>query len=212
MNPRLRCIGIAVLISVGIGCSSDTSRPEAPTAERRFLPVSWRKTVVLEGALDSDLFSPGLMVARDSTIYVYDYGDQAVKAFALDGTLRWRFGRDGRGPGEFANPLDMQLDREGKLWIADPSTSRVTVVSSAGRLVRTAQTELPIERVLPLDPEGFLGFAFAGEKPRFDRFDSLGKTLGQVRHPAWLDTVPSLVSEMRVAVTRSRSRTHRTRG
>ena len=85
------------------------------------------------------------------------------------------------------------------MWIADPATSRVTVVSAGGRLIRTVQTEMSIERLLPLDGGRFLGFAFAGEKPRFDRFDSLGRVQARVRHPAWMDTVPSLVSELRVA-------------
>lgn len=188
MSVRAWWVGAAVLVSLGMA-----------QVERRFLPVEWRKTVVLEGTLDSELLRPELMAARDSTIYVYDYGDQAVKAFALDGMLRWRFGRDGRGPGEFVNPTDLQLDREGRLWIADPATSRVTVVSAGGRLIRTVQTEMSIERLLPLDGGRFLGFAFAGEKPRFDRFDSLGRVQARVRHPAWMDTVPSLVSELRVA-------------
>lgn len=185
---------VILLISTG-----DVAATQSMPSARRFIAVEWKKTVVVEGALDSELLNPGLMVARDSTIYVYDYGDHAVKAFAVDGSLKWRFGRDGRGPGEFGNPTDLQLDRSGMLWLADPATSRVTVIAGNGRLVRTVQARASVERILPLSAGRFLTYAFTGEKPSLERWDSLGRAVGSVRHPPWLDTVPSLVSELRIA-------------
>ena len=171
------------------------------TGARRFLPIEWKKVVVLEGALDSDLLRPALMVARDSTVYLYDYGDRAVKAFGMDGRLRWRFGREGSGPGEFQNPTHLQLDQSGLLWLADPAASRVTVISGTGRLVRTVSTAIMTESVLPLGAGRFVGTAFVGDRPRFERFDSLGRAQGRIKHPTWMDTVPSLVSELRVTAT-----------
>lgn len=187
-------VGLFVLFATNAGSVSERT----VQTERRFLTVDWTKTVVVKGELDSELLRPELMVARDSTFYVYDYGDQSVKAFSERGLLLWRFGRGGRGPGEFVNPTDLQVDGEGRVWLCDPATSRITVVSTSGRLVRTIQTETPIERLVSLGEGRFLGFVHSGPKPKFTRYDSLGGILGSVPHPSWMDTIPSLVSELRM--------------
>jgi hypothetical protein len=203
------CAVASLVVLCGIAATGDGRAPMpqrsasafAPPGVRTFLRASWKKTVVVEGALDSELLRPELIAAHGDAIYVYDYGDYSLKAFSEDGRLLWIFGRDGKGPGEFVNPTDLRVDRGGAVWLADPANSRVTVVSAAGRLVRTIQTESAIERIVPLAAGAFVGFAYAGDMPRFTRFDSLGRTIAQLGHPKWMDSVPSLVSELRVAAS-----------
>lgn len=201
MKTVLMVVGCALVAAAGAGDANGDLRIPPEAAERRFLDVSWRRTVVVEGALDSDLLRPELMVARDSTVFVYDYGDHSVKAFGNTGALIWTFGREGRGPGEFVNPTDLKLHQDGTIWIVDPALSRITVVSGRGRLIRTLQTVSAIERIIPQDGGGFLGFGFDAEVPRFDRHDSSGRVLARLKHPSWLDTVPSLVSELRAVAS-----------
>lgn len=169
--------------------------------ERRIVAIKWTKEPVVQGQLDSELLRPELLAARDSVVIVYDYGDNAVKAFGAGGVVLWRFGRAGRGPGEFVNPTDLQVDQDGLVWLTDPPVSRVTILNAQGRLLRSIQMATAVERVLPLSDGKFLGFAHAGGKPSFTRFNASGKVEGVVRHPAWLDTVPSLVSELRMTAS-----------
>ena len=78
---------------------------------------------------DETLANPYWLAADDSTIYVFDLADATLKAFAYDGRVRWRFGRAGKGPGEFVSATDVQLDTQGHIWIADGGTLRLTRVS-----------------------------------------------------------------------------------
>ncbi|MBA4072812.1 MAG: hypothetical protein C0497_13390 [Gemmatimonas sp.] len=142
---------------------------------------------------------PELIVGRGPVLYVFDYGDHALKAFSVDGRLLWRFGRKGSGPGEFVNPTDLKIDGRDAVWLADPANSRVTIVDGHGRLVRTMPTTVAVEHLLPLATGEFLGFGYSGDKPAFSRYDSLGHSAQPIGYPVWMDTVPSLVSELRVA-------------
>jgi|SRR5690554_2290986 hypothetical protein len=63
---------------------------------------------------------PRTLATRGGTLYVFDHGDARLKAFDRAGGLRWRFGRHGEGPGEFANPLDVEVGPEGRLVEAEP--------------------------------------------------------------------------------------------
>lgn len=90
------------------------------------------------------LFRPRLLAADGRGVYAYDYHDHSLKAFGPDGALRWRFGRQGGGPGEFMMPFDMEVGADATLWILDPAGRRVTLVSTGGTFLR----------VVPLDAEG----------------------------------------------------------
>ncbi|MGH9892110.1 MAG: 6-bladed beta-propeller, partial [bacterium] len=87
-------------------------------------------------ARDTLLLRPRLIAARDSAVYVYDYGDAAVKVFDKQAQLKWRFGQRGRGPGEFANPFDIEVGRDGRVWLLDVGAGRITSVSPSGALDR----------------------------------------------------------------------------
>ena len=59
MSVRAWWVGAAVLVSLGMA-----------QVERRFLPVEWRKTVVLEGTLDSGAMDAGR--GSSSTLPTYN--------------------------------------------------------------------------------------------------------------------------------------------
>ena len=65
---------------------------------------------------------------------VSDWADFAVQAFSPRGEPLWRFGRQGRGPGEFLQFMHMEYDGD-KLLVLDNKNRRLTVLSADGRLV-----------------------------------------------------------------------------
>lgn len=171
-------------------------------ARRTFLRAEWRTRVLVGSTLDSDLLNPDLLETRGTTYYLYDYGDHRVKAFNSDGTLRWQFGRDGRGPNEFVNPTDLKVDANGFVWLVDPQNARVTIVAPDGRSARSFPTESLAERLMPLGDLTCLIFGFSQDSHDIVRVDSLGRRLARLAKPAWMDSAPSLVSELRVSVRR----------
>ena len=87
------------------------------------------------GVEDTLLLRPRLLAARGGKLAAYDYYDARVKAFdAAGGDLRWTFGRQGKGPGEFGNATDIQIGPGGDVWILDSVTARITRIAPEGEL------------------------------------------------------------------------------
>ena len=56
-----------------------------------------------------------------------------------------------------------------------------------------------LERVVPLRSGAFFGVSYSRDKPVFAYFDSAGRERRKIAHPSWLDSIPTLVSELRLA-------------
>lgn len=76
-------------------------------------------------------------LGADATIYVLDCQSSEVRLFNIRGRHIRSVGREGAGPGEFRGPFAMAFDPEGRLWIADESGRRYTVLSRDGDFVAT---------------------------------------------------------------------------
>ncbi|MGH8223172.1 MAG: hypothetical protein ACREQZ_09380 [Woeseiaceae bacterium] len=98
---------------------------------------------------DTILLRPRLIAAHDGWVFAYDYGDQRVKALDPGGRLRWSFGRRGQGPGEFANPFDIEVGADGRLWVLDAGTARITVLTPSGTFAREFRLDRVIRSLVP---------------------------------------------------------------
>jgi sugar lactone lactonase YvrE len=91
----------------------------------------------------ADLNRPnGLAVGSDGTLYVADSNHNRVLAFTPQGKLKWGVGRIRKGPGDksvsvFELPRGVAVTPGGRVLVADPFGFDVSVLSPAGRLVRT---------------------------------------------------------------------------
>jgi hypothetical protein len=72
----------------------------------------------------------------DSTVYVLDYMNNEVGVFDLGGRLLRRFGREGKGPGEFVGPTGLMVTAS-EVRVFDPTQQRVVVFGHDGQPVRT---------------------------------------------------------------------------
>jgi hypothetical protein len=79
---------------------------------------------------------------RASRIYVLDRQSKDVRVFAPTGEYVRTLGREGRGPGEFSNPIGLAWDRNDRLWIADTRNARYTVFDTAGNYVESHRREI----------------------------------------------------------------------
>ena len=114
-------------------------------------PVRWDTLYSIGGeAEDTTLLRARLIAARDGNLYAYDFSDDRLKAFDDRGRLRWTFGRQGGGPGEFGNPTDLGVAPNGDVWITDAGAARTTVLTSDGALRRHIPFDgRPIMRTIP---------------------------------------------------------------
>ncbi len=82
-----------------------------------------------------------LAVRDDGTLLVANSGSAEVLAFGADGTLRWRFGRKGAGPGEFQRALSVAAIGD-TAFAYEFGIGRLTVIGPDGALLRTLQLDL----------------------------------------------------------------------
>jgi hypothetical protein len=78
------------------------------------------------GASGDSGFAAVTSVTLDSTgrIVVAEALRPMIHVYSSSGVPLFRFGRKGRGPGEFERPNQLAFDREGKLWVADGNIER----------------------------------------------------------------------------------------
>jgi DNA-binding beta-propeller fold protein YncE len=78
-------------------------------------------------------YPTNVALAADGTIHVVDgYGNARVHVFTPEGKLLRSWGEPGKGPGQFALPHGIAIDRQGTVYVADRENSRVQLFSSAG--------------------------------------------------------------------------------
>lgn len=78
----------------------------------------------------------GIAAADDGTLYVTGFGRQ-VLVFGPDGTPRASLGEEGLGPGQLVNPVDVAVDRDGNLYVADAANARIEKLAPDGRHLLT---------------------------------------------------------------------------
>ena len=151
--PLVYSLSTAALFTTLVSCDTadhDGTAEQAhlselgATGSRVYQRVVWDTLFSIGGSLnDTLLLNPRILATRDGLLYAYDYYDSRLKAFDAAGRLRWTFGREGEGPGEFVNPTNLEVAEDSAVWITDGGLGRFQVVSSDGQL----------QRVIPF-PEG----------------------------------------------------------
>jgi hypothetical protein len=146
---------------------------------RRYLSVTLTQVARAGGVSEADttLINPYRMTVDVDRVYLLD-DDQRVLCFDTSGTLLWVHGRAGGGPGEYRNVRDMKVGPDRRLWLLDPSSTRITLLDRAGNVSRMMPLQgIPDSEVLVTLLDG--GFAlfhnYAGEMLNF--YTPAGRTL-----------------------------------
>lgn len=128
---RLQVISIAaavaLLTAVMPRCTPHSSHPI-----RYMLVGTWTGT----GAPSGPLLRPfGIAVAPTGEIYVTDERARVVH-LRPDGEVAGEFGRQGRGPGRFTDPVGIAAGSDGCVFVADYDQDRIQQFTPTGRFVR----------------------------------------------------------------------------
>ncbi|MCF8357075.1 MAG: 6-bladed beta-propeller, partial [Melioribacteraceae bacterium] len=94
---------------------------------------NWKKIEINDklklGSIEETTFDFPTQIRSDSygNIYVLDMGGETVKKFNPKGEFVRKFGREGRGPGEFHSPFRMDVRPDGKLIVLDVNLNKCEV-------------------------------------------------------------------------------------
>lgn len=142
----------ALLLAVLVGACRNGAPAESSKALLRLRPLPAIGTSTGDGPNAFGRIGD-IEVGDDRSVYVLDQLNRVVQVFDEHGTHLRSIGREGRGPGEFANPVALSWDPEGRLWVVDPGNSRYSVFSAEGELITTYPR--PAEGVVGDWPGGF---------------------------------------------------------
>ena len=81
------------------------------------------------------LAQPAHLAVAGGLVYVSDGLAFTIKVFDGNGRLQRTVGVHGQGPGQFARPKGIALDRDGNLYVVDASFQNVQIFDREGRLL-----------------------------------------------------------------------------
>jgi len=88
--------------------------------------------------------------AHDGRLYILDALFNEVKVYQADGRYLQSFARQGNGPGEIQTPTGMDIDAQGRIWIAEQRRRKVIAYQRTGEgyeLVTEFRTKAAPEEV-----------------------------------------------------------------
>ncbi len=117
-----------------------------------------------------------LAVSPSGDLYVCDgYGNYLVHRFSADGKLLKTWGEPGSGPGQFALPHRVGIDKKGVIYVADRNADRIQLFSPDGEFI-TMWTDFIWPQDLYIDRENELVYVVESpQKSRLTIRDFKGK-------------------------------------
>jgi len=121
-------------------------------------------------------YPTNLALASDGSFYVSDgYGNARIHYFTSDGEHIRSWGDPGKGPSQFAVPHDIQIHRNGDIWVADRENDRIQIFTPDGEfirlidgLARPASIDFGPDGEVYVFELGYRAGMFPGNQPPFD--------------------------------------------
>jgi hypothetical protein len=116
-----------------------------------------------------------IAIDSDNNLYVLDSGLNHVLKFDAEGNFQRTLANgEGRGPGEFLNPLMLSVDGQGRIYVYDRSMQKVVVMDSENEFI----TEFTVENMpsrMAVDEDGNIyitnyGVPFPIEGPKVFKY------------------------------------------
>lgn len=77
----------------------------------------------------------GIAAAPSGAVYLADTGNHTVRRFTPEGVQDLAFGKLGKEPGDFTEPVGMAVDADGRLYVVDNGNARLQMFDPNGRLL-----------------------------------------------------------------------------
>ena len=93
---------------------------------------------------------------RNNKIYILDKSQEKLLVFRDDGTPSFKLDYRGRGPNEYLQITDFDVDKEGAIWVADAQKNRVFKYSDVGKMVESYPNTNEIIKLCCINDSRFL--------------------------------------------------------
>jgi tripartite motif-containing protein 71 len=120
--------------------------------------INSRSLLDIETAADQP---SDISVGPNGDVYLVDGVNNRVIVFDRKGKMKFSFGKNGTGEGEFEHPLGIDISDEGKVFIADSGNHRIQVFDSKGNFLRMFEVRVGSPEK-PSDPVDVLASNFRG--------------------------------------------------
>jgi tripartite motif-containing protein 71 len=87
---------------------------------------------ITEGNMGA-LVLPTDVEVNQSRIYIVDSGNNRLVVLDAAGKTQFSVGREGRGEGEFQDPVGLGIDRDGQIYVADTGNHRIQIFTAEGK-------------------------------------------------------------------------------
>ncbi|MDA8442790.1 MAG: 6-bladed beta-propeller [Peptococcaceae bacterium] len=98
-------------------------------------PPAYIYSIYGEGA-EGQLKKPMGVTVANSRIYVADTSNQRVQVFDYNGKALFKFGKDGKGAGQFQFPYGIAADSNDHIYVADMWANNIQEFTSDGKFVK----------------------------------------------------------------------------
>lgn len=156
---------------------------------------SWRAI----GAVITDtavVHAPFSMAVSPGALYVFNGGDKTIVAVAPDGHALWRYTPADSLRFDNDSIVSIAADSTGRVYVADLSAGRITVLSPLGKAERVFKIH-DRPHVAPRGDGWFWGASLLGASPAL--YDTSGRRYLSLRPPAALDATPYSRGDARLA-------------
>jgi DNA-binding beta-propeller fold protein YncE len=90
---------------------------------------------LIYGDFDESLNKPMDVAKISEYIFVTDTNNKRVQVFDLGGTAIFKFGKEGKGDGEFMFPYGITGDKEGNVYVADLYNAKISIHDKKGNFI-----------------------------------------------------------------------------
>ena len=136
-------------------------------------------------------------VAEDGSIFIVDGANRQVSVFDSNGNFVRRFGRRGRGPGEFEFPYRIRVT-EAEVYVYDRSIHRINVYDLAGNFVRDGLVPFATMAQPFFVPAGPDRLYFAGITRDIDNIHVIHELDGRFRRIRSFGRVPPIKDSLAI--------------
>lgn len=84
-------------------------------------------------------------IDENGTIYILDWADCSVKQFNRKGKYLKKYGKKGKGPGEFTQAADFDISENGKVVILGPNDNKFAVFEDTDEFIESKCSLMPIK-------------------------------------------------------------------
>ncbi len=157
---------LLIVVTACVACGEDRSANEARTEP----PPAWVTEAEYRfgDSPEEEVFFTAPVVRADPArgrIFAVDGRNHQVSVLALDGTLLFRVGRKGEGPGEFINMGSLRIEPDGAFAVQEARRGRYARFTAHGELVGTTpgpQSNALSYQGLPVDLHWPTGGSYLG--------------------------------------------------